>query len=65
MPENPKDQNPDWNADGQPQADQDPAGHHGEADGDAPQRSEDGPAVGRDRPPADADRKRSPWMGGG
>ena len=68
MPENPTLQNPDWNADGQPQANQEvggppeqeveqvPAVEHGEAD-DA--------SEGRDRPPADRHRGRSPWLGGG
>jgi hypothetical protein len=64
MPENPNLQNPDWNADGQPQADQDLTGHHEPPAQPAP-KVDGNDKDGRDRPPAGADRGRSPWMGGG
>ncbi len=66
MPENPTLQNADWNADGQPQADQDLGGHHGDQGDENTQREDgQGPKEGRDRPPAGTDHKRSPWLGGG
>jgi hypothetical protein len=64
MPENPDQQNPDWNADGTPQANQDPGGHHDEGQPVVPP-AEEHDTEGRDRPPAARPRKQSPWLGGG
>jgi hypothetical protein len=68
MPENPTLQNPDWNADGQPQADQAVNGKHDQDVAQVPSTEPDeegGAPQGRDRPPADRPRGRSPWLGGG
>ena len=65
MPEIPKTQNPDWNANGETQADQDTAREPDrEKDAHNPQ-SEGGVTDGRDRPPADSGHRKSPWLGGG
>jgi hypothetical protein len=64
MPENPRNQNADWNADATPQADQD----RGDRGGDGATNHQPDPSgkqEGRDRPPAAANRRRSPWLGGG
>jgi hypothetical protein len=68
MPENPTLQNPDWNANGQPEADQEVGGNHDQDVAQVPvvEHGEAGePPEGRDRPPAGRPRGRSPWLGGG
>lgn len=72
MPENPQQQNPDWNQSGQPERERDVAEREhdrGRARGSA--SDEPAPQVsdrceGRDRPPSNRGRdKKGPWLGGG
>ena len=71
MAENETKQNPDWNQNGQPQADRDVRQQPGNRDeAGQPRRDVEhgagGPAEGRDGPPPHGDRdKNEPWLGGG
>jgi hypothetical protein len=70
MAETREQQNPDWNQNGETQAnrDRDDRQRDHERSGRAPSTlpPDDTRAEGRDQPPANAGRDRnSPWMGGG